>query len=99
MLHIISYLYLFLESDQQNVRTRIFSPNPHQHFPARRNPQFAVNAFDMVAYGVVAQVDCFGDFAGGDALVNQQGDFEFALGQVFSLELAEDFTDGVCDAR
>lgn len=74
-------------------------PNPHQHLPARRNPQLAVNAFDMVAYGVVAQVDCFGDFAGGDVLVNQQGDFEFALGQVFSLELAEDFTDGVRDAR
>lgn len=53
----------------------------------------------MVAHSVIAQVDCFGDFAGRGALVNQQGDFDFAPGQAFALELAEDFADDVRDAR
>lgn len=94
----MSHFKYFYTKQFASVEDKKSLPNPHQHFPARRNPQFAVNAFDVITHGVITQVDYFCDFAGWGSLVDQQCDFEFALGQAFALQLIEDFSDSVRDA-
>lgn len=74
------------------------SSDPHQHFAARRDAQFVVNILDMIAHRVIAETDFFSDFPGGVTLVNQRGNFQFAIGQAGSIQLIEDFPNFVSNA-
>ena len=67
-----------LESDKVELKNSLISDTnqqkplsltPFQHLAARRDAYFAVDVFNVITYGVIAEIELFGDFAGGEALV------------------------------
>ena len=55
-----------------------------------RNACFAVDVINVIAYGVIAVIGLFRICCGGDALVDQCSDFQFAVGQYEFAKLTED---------
>ena len=75
----------------RNSLIKTASTTPGQHLATRRDANFAVDVFNMIAYGVVAEVELFWNIMSRDALKDQRSDFEFATGQSRLIKFAVDF--------